>query len=886
MANEFKVKNGLITQKIKPLSDSTTALQVNNAGDTTTLINVDTTNNRIGIGKTAPGYSLDVNSTFNAINIYENGTLLTSKYLQLSGGTLTGGLTGSTAYFTNTTINGSLSISGVITSTNTTSALRVYAYDTDTNIWRVNGSAGTGDSGDYGFNLRYLGTLGGNDNALALYADNQTGAQIETYRVRQDGKISFLQNVAIGTTASPTKTLDVTGAIRTSNGQFYSNATLSFYNDSNGAQLVRTGGILVGSSYDTDPLSGEIRTSNNQNLTLNARGTGNLYLQTADSTKVTLLNNGNVGIGTNSPGVKLDVNGLTRFRDSAGIDGNKYLFFGREEIFGGTDVGGADYGYIIHDTNNSIYGTGQGETSALVIGTSNDADGSAGDHMALVPTANLYLNPGSDLRKGTLANYSNIWHGANFQSFNSWTPNFVGVQSRGAGVFVKTLDTAGWNSQVYSSEGYITNVIAQASFGQNSAAVMFGLNSDPTTNPDYNSLDFSWFGAGDTTAQIYENGSYVGNYGAYTASDVFSITYDGSNVRYYKNNELIRTVARTIGSKLHFDSSFHNTGNSLTNVGFGSYGNMLQTGGGLTTGMLSVSTNLSLNEDWENSPISIRERGLVGSSQSDNKYSPNLNFHWVGFSSNSLWMGSDGVLHWGEYSGAGVPGNGGTLTTGYINALNNVGIGTTNPGSYKLNVNGDTWLGGEVNIPSTYSLHFSEYGGGWFMQDTSWIRTRSGKSVWTGGGILGSDGGLTVGYGGYTSPSGGAIISGNVGIGTTNPSAKLEVSGSIRVNSGIYSSKTSANSPVEVYSVAYTGNTCMIVDYTVVNVAGTAQRSGTLTCNFNSSAITHTETATPDLGSSTSAVTFTTAVSSGAARVYANITGTDTWTIKVSARYF
>lgn len=78
----------------------------------------------------------------------------------------------------------------------------------------------------------------------------------------------------------------------------------------------------------------------------------------------------------------------------------------------------------------------------------------------------------------------------------------------------------------------------------------------------------------------------------------------------------------------------------------------------------------------------------------------------------------------------------------------------------------------------------------------------------------------------------------------------------------------------------------MIVDYTVVNVAGTAQRSGTLTCNFNTSAITHSETSTPDLGSSTSAVTFTTAVSSGAARVYANITGTDTWTIKVSARYF
>lgn len=46
-----------------PGSDSTNAIQLNNAANTTTVLNVDTSNTRVGINKTTPGSALDVTGT-------------------------------------------------------------------------------------------------------------------------------------------------------------------------------------------------------------------------------------------------------------------------------------------------------------------------------------------------------------------------------------------------------------------------------------------------------------------------------------------------------------------------------------------------------------------------------------------------------------------------------------------------------------------------------------------------------------------------------------------------------------------------------------------------------------------------------------------------------
>ena len=104
-------------------------------------------------------------------------------------------------------------------------------------------------------------------------------------------------------------------------------------------------------------------------------------------------------------------------------------------------------------------------------------------------------------------------------------------------------------------------------------------------------------------------------------------------------------------------------------------------------GMSEFETTLTNNNDWENSPVSILERANIGAGSTDNKYAPNLNFHWRTKVSNSLWLGANGNLNYGSYTSGGVPAVDGTFAAGnFIAALNITG----NTGSFTGQVTGPT----------------------------------------------------------------------------------------------------------------------------------------------------------------------------------------------------
>ena len=120
------------------------------------------------------------------------------------------------------------------------------------------------------------------------------------------------------------------------------------------------------------------------------------YNPTLGYSVLTLKQNGNVGIGTTGPTSKFHVAGSSRFTGSLGVDAGNDIYFGREESFGGSDIGGSDYGYIHFDNDNNSYnywGDG-GENSAFIIGSQNDPANVNSDVLVVKgAAANIFDSP-------------------------------------------------------------------------------------------------------------------------------------------------------------------------------------------------------------------------------------------------------------------------------------------------------------------------------------------------------------------------------------------------------------------------------------------------------------------------------------------------------------
>jgi len=113
------------------------------------------------------------------------------------------------------------------------------------------------------------------------------------------------------------------------------------------------------------------------------------------------------------------------------------------------------------------------------------------------------------------------------------------------------------------------------------------------------------------------------------------------------------------------------TSRNLTNIGTISSAKLtVNSGAGVSQFHSHHTTG---HDDWQVSPISIRERGLNGDNSTNNQYSPNLNFHWLGEVSRSLTMTSDGNFTLGEWTSSGTP-----SLTGNLSFLNTAGYRVNN----------------------------------------------------------------------------------------------------------------------------------------------------------------------------------------------------------------
>lgn len=147
-----------------------------------------------------------------------------------------------------------------------------------------------------------------------------------------------------------------------------------------------------------------------------------------------------------------------------------------------------------------------------------------------------------------------------------WTPVLTNV-TRVGNRFTKTGGTNGvWDSAFSSQESYPACLV-EATVALNTRAAI-SLNSDPTTDASYTSLDHALHQVDLTSYQVFENGSLVAVVGGTPViGDRMSISYDGQSIQYFVNGVLLWTTQR-LGAKLYADSSFYYSGASLSNVTF------------------------------------------------------------------------------------------------------------------------------------------------------------------------------------------------------------------------------------------------------------------------------------------------------------------------------
>jgi len=218
-----------------------------------------------------------------------------------------------------------------------------------------------------------------------------------------------------------------------------------------------------------------------------------------------------------------------------------------------------------------------------------------------------------------------------------------------------------------------------------------------------------------------------------------------------------------------------NNGTSYINGGNFGIGTTSPSKFSVRGGMSDFETTLTNNDDWQNSPISILERDNVGLNQSADKYSPNLNFHWGGRVSNSLWMGANGQLNWGSYSAAGIPSDDGTFNVGTININGNIvtqsskfiGLGAT----LAAVEFGDGTVGNESADLSFVTNSDGEFT---FYRGENKLIIGSTTNVVNGDFLVDTD---TL----YVD-----VSTDRVGIGVTNPSNTLDVAGGAEFNAETY----------------------------------------------------------------------------------------------------
>jgi hypothetical protein len=342
---------------------------------------------------------------------------------------------------------------------------------------------------------------------------------------------------------------------------------------------------------------------------------------------------------------------------------------------------GVIYGNGGNSTNwNTAYGWGDHSTQNYLKGSNSSGtyEGTVTDWNSPTVTG-FYSDDGATNRWSGQANWTSIMHVKLYDDNNNYATQ-LGFNTYDDGLYTRTNVGGTWTSwkQIYhsgvftnnssnwdtaygwgdhSQAGYLTTYnneyVTGASWNSSTAVLTFTRNDGDTFNVNLlNTLSDvtvtgGTYNSGDQTLTL-------------TKSDGNTVSVSGfaidTDVNYYTTGATFNTGNGVITGTLNNGSTWTvdiDGRYSLSSHTHSSFGDMV-----------TFETARTLNEDWENSPISVLERDSIGNGDTSDTYSPNINFHWRNRVSRSIWMDYTGDFHFGEYTAQGVPGNTGAIYVG------------------------------------------------------------------------------------------------------------------------------------------------------------------------------------------------------------------------------
>ena len=133
----------------------------------------------------------------------------------------------------------------------------------------------------------------------------------------------------------------------------------------------------------------------------------------------------------------------------------------------------------------------------------------------------------------------------------------------------KTGSSPVWDCAASSLASYADNIVLKVVIGCIGDCAI-GLNSDPTSDPTWASLDYAWLLRADGILLVATSGTCVSTQRTYSAGQELVIVYEDDTVKFIHNGELIREITRPRFGQppLYLDSSFQTPGSQFNGVSF------------------------------------------------------------------------------------------------------------------------------------------------------------------------------------------------------------------------------------------------------------------------------------------------------------------------------